>query len=114
MDSESCLDAIHTYEKGRAILNAFKAEGLKPYQITALLMLYEKRSCSRQDLKKLIDMKNEGAFTNRVLVPLQGRELIVVEDAKLFCPKPVYISEKGENLVEKVMEEKIYQNGKRN
>ena len=50
-----------------------------------------------------VGVRNQGSFNRGVLDPLKDRGLIVVGDAEYFHSKTIFISEKGENLVERVL-----------
>ena len=98
------FEAVATGLRGLKIAQAFKKEEkISAYQTIALLNLYEQKSYSRQELKTLVGIGNEGSFNRSVLDPLKDRGLVLMGDGKAFQHKAVFISEKGENLVERVL-----------
>ena len=93
-------------KKGNDIFDAFKKYGVETrYRAMILLNLHEPKAVSRQKLRELIGMKNEGQFTSSVLNPLKEYGYIEMSTEEQGS---VSITSTGEGLVDCIMDDLGY------
>jgi len=103
-DKINFRDANRYFTKGVEILDGFKKQGLTLYQSKAIIELYNKNLLF-QELRKKIEIENSVYFSSNIITPLRKKGYI---ETKRNCnqrTRNAMLTQKGKNLVEKVLKE---------